>query len=297
MKQLLLFLMLVLTLSSCTTNKDNYTYLASGTIESIDKNNTIFVEDVGYPLKGGVEDYYLNEELKVGDKVNIYSYKGKLLATKIDGSYIPNLQQWISPISSFSKTSVFAILTVIGIIGFAICGSLLNIYKTFTILRYPLLTLSGIIGISSFVIYLLTPNIEYKGTVTFDEKTLTDDRAIIENIAYPASNVYYKKVVKQNCFVYQAEDEIFLINQDEITGEHPELLAPAVNQKTAKNLKLTMIICVIVFVLSLKSFYKMMKFVNNKFSLWASKLTFKRKKTYIKEEVNSSGGLGSFVHE
>ena len=285
MKQLLLFLMFVLTLSSCTTNKDNYTYLASGTIESIDKNNTIFVEDVGYPLK------------KVGDKVNIYSYKDKLLATKIDGSYIPNLQQWISPISSFSKTSVFAILTVIGIIGFAICGSLLNIYKTFTILRYPLLTLSGIIGISSFVIYLLTPNIEYKGTVTFDEKTLTGDRAIIENIAYPASNVYYKKVVKQNCFVYQAEDEIFLINQDEITGEHPELLAPAVNQKTAKNLKLTMIICVIVFVLSLKSFYKMMKFVNNKFSLWASKLTFKRKKTYIKEEVNSSGGLGSFVHE
>ena len=297
MKQLLLFLMLVLTLSSCTTNKDNYTYLASGTIESIDKNNTIFVEDIGYPLKGGVKDYYLNEELKIGDKVNVYSYKGKLLATKIDGSYIPNLQQWISPISSFSKTSVFAILTVIGIIGFAICGSLLNIYKTFTILRYPLLTLSGIIGISSFVIYLLTPNIEYKGTVTFDEKTLTGDRAIIENIAYPASNVYYKKVVKQNCFVYQAEDEIFLINQDEITGEHPELLAPAVNQKTAKNLKLTMIICVIVFVLSLKSFYKMMKFVNNKFSLWASKLTFKRKKTYIKEEVNSSGGLGSFVHE
>ena len=198
---------------------------------------------------------------------------------------------------AFKDKNVKAILTVIGIIGFAICGSLLDIYKTFTILRYPLLTLSGIIGISSFVIYLLTPNIEYKGTVTFDEKTLTDDRAIIENIAYPASNVYYKKVVKQNCFVYQAEDEIFLINQDEITGEHPELLAPAVNQKTAKNLKLTMIICVIVFVLSLKSFYKMMKFVNNKFSLWASKLTFKRKKTYIKEEVNSSGGLGSFVHE
>lgn len=297
MKQLLLFLMLVLTLSSCTTNKDNYTYLASGTIESIDKNNTIFVEDVGYPLKGGVEDYYLNEELKVGDKVNIYSYKDKLLATKIDGSYIPNLQQWISPISSFSKTCVFAILTVIGIIGFAICGSLLDIYKTFTILRYPLLTLSGIIGISSFVIYLLTPNIEYKGTVTFDKKTLTDDRAIIENIAYPASNVYYKKVVKQNCFVYQAEDEIFLINQDEITGEHPELLAPAVNHKATKNLKLTMIICALIFILSLKSFYKMMKFVNNKFSLWASKLTFKRKKTYIKEEVNSSGGLGSFVHE
>ena len=294
MKQLLLFLMLVLTLSSCTTNKDNYTYLASGTIESIDKNNTIFVEDVGYPIKGGVEDYYLNEELKIGDKVNVYSYKGKLLATKIDGSYIPNLQQWISPISSFSKTSVFAILTVIGIIGFAICGSLLNIYKTFTILRYPLLTLSGIIGISSFVIYLLTPNIEYKGTVTFDEKTLTDDRAIIENIAYPASNVYYKKVVKQNCFVYQAEDEIFLINQDEITGEHPELLAPAVNQKTAKNLKLTMIICALIFILSLKSFYKIIKFLVSKFSLWASRLTFKRKKQQMESTVDSFGGYGNF---
>ena len=294
MKQLLLFLMLVLTLSSCTTNKDNYTYLASGTIESIDKNNTIFVEDVGYPLKGGIEDYYLNEELKIGDKVNVYSYKDKLLATKIDVSYIPNLQQWISPISSFSKTSVFAILTVIGIIGFAICGSLLNLYKTFTILRYPLLTLSGIIGISSFVIYLLTPNIEYKGTVTFDEKTLTDDRAIIENIAYPASNVYYKKVVKQNCFVYQAEDEIFLINQDEITGEHPELLAPAVNQKTAKNLKHTMIICALIFILSLKSFYKIIKFLISKFSLWASRLTFKRKKQQMESTVDSFGGYGNF---
>ena len=309
MKKLLFFLLTLLTLSSCVADKDDYHYLTSGKIEEIQSEKTVVINKMTYSIPNGIKDYFLNDNLKVGDEVNVYVNEKSVILSKLDFVQTVSVARDLNPYfaSDGNGGKQFMAYVVLISIYLVFCFHILFFIVAKLEMQFSFseswgdnvwLRISlGIPFVVSLCLLLMIPNFRYQGSVSVEN--VSQYHVVTKNTVYPKEKVYnFSKIQEgKNYFMYQADDKIYLLSHNSLNANHPELLVPAVNHAATKTAKIICGVFSFLFVLSFGTLWRVILAKNSNIISYRDvlkRLSF-CKKYRFEEEVDASGGHGSFV--
>lgn len=245
MKKLLFFLTLSLLLSAC--NQD-FKFVRSGVIEKIE-GNSIICNGMGNSLTDEV-DCLFDETLAVGDTINIYSDGDVLVASKADyanAQFILNNYGMSWVVREMPFLIPYCILLLL-------LAFVISHYYTSKRWVFPVswLTFCGVVtGITLFSL-LNAPHLEYLGKHALQEKS--SQAFTFENYTYPRNKVFSPEILflsGKDFFIYQEDDNFYLIPVEEDVVYHPQEMIAKVNEKLFQQSCRYVFVCGAIFLISL----------------------------------------------
>ena len=317
MKNLLLFLTLVLTLSAC----ENYdlSRVKQGQIEKIENETTAYIDGVDYQFEKGVKDYLTEETLAVGDTVTLYSDGADIVLSKCDDIVlIKDFEKKVSVTRFFVGENVFWLLLFV-LMAFSILWAFLEsaeissdnkIIKALVsplnyffrdkttplisyVFQFPLLCLFAYFLWACFFVKTLN----YCGEVQVDD--FTRHTTTLQGRIYPNDDlVLFQRWVLPGdvCLMYQQGNKIYLYDKSKTHIKNPEIVAQIINKKNKDNARFHAWLWGILWGISVSSFAYLilgylLSFVVDRFGK-----SWHRKNTLV-ENVDASGGHGAFLKE
>ena len=308
MKKVLFFLFAVLTLSSCQKFNDDFQLIQNGKIEKIENNN-LSVNGENYRIDGDVKDYLLENDLNVGDQVVVYSDGEDFLLSKVD---LRDAFMLIKELSFFGVEEpmdiVFVILTMFLLFLLVILLLSLVLLPILWLCDYffqiddvdPFLLSARCVTIVCFVLALLFnfgPKLHYENRVQVE--SISEKMITLRGQNYPKDKI--KSVglkLGTNYFMYSCADEYFLVHINSLNDQQPESLVQAVNKYVNRNAWVAvcffMIVLVFLFASNIHSLgLKLKDIYDERIIQYRTRRYYKRR--CLEEEVDASGGHGSFV--
>lgn len=311
MKKVLFFLFAVLTLSSCQKFNDDFQLIQNGKIEKIENNN-LSVNGENYRIDGDVKDYLLENDLNVGDQVVVYSDGEDFLLSKVD---LRDAFMLIKELSFFGVEEpmdiVLIILVMIVILLLAVLLLALVLLPILWICDCfsldiddvdPILLAARCVAFVCFVLALMFnfgPKLHYENRVQVE--SISEKMITLRGQNYPKDKI--KSVglkLGTNYFMYSSADECFLVHINSLNDQQPELLVQAVNKYVNRNAWVAvcffMIVLVFLFASNIHSLgLKLKDIYDERIIQYRTRRYYKRRR--LEEEVDASGGHGSFVKE
>lgn len=306
MRQVLFFLLMLLSLSSCQKFNDDFQLIQNGKIEKIENNN-LSVNGENYRIDGDVKDYLLENDLNVGDQVVVYSDGEDFLLSKVD---LRDAFMLIKELSFFGVEEPMDIVLIILVIIF-LCFIAVLLFALLLLLILwlcniddvdPLLLSARCVTIVCFVLALLFnfgPKLHYENRVQVE--SISEKMITLRGQNYPKDKI--KSVglkLGTNYFMYSSADEYFLVHINSLNDQQPELLVQAVNKYVNRNAWVAvcffMIVLVFLFASNIHSLgLKLKDIYDERIIQYRTRRYYKRRR--LEEEVDASGGHGSFVKE
>ena len=304
MKKVLFFLFAVLTLSSCQKFNDDFQLIQNGKIEKIENNN-LSVNGENYRIDGDVKDYLLENDLNVGDQVVVYSDGEDFLLSKVD---LRDAFMLIKELSFFGVEEPMDIVLIILVIIFLCFIAVLLFALALLLILWlcniedidPILLAARCVAVVCLVLALL---------FNFGPKLHYDNRVQVENVSGKMITLqgqnYPKDKIKSvglklgtNYFMYSCADEYFLVHINSLNDQQPELLVQAVNKYVNRNAWVAvcffMIVLVFLFASNIHSLgLKLKDIYDERIIQYRTRRYYKRR--CLEEEVDASGGHGSFI--
>lgn len=309
MKKVLFFLLMLLSLSSCQKLSDDFQLIQNGKIEKIESNN-LSVNGKNYRIEGDVKDYLLGKDLKVGDQVVIYSDGEDFLISKVD---LRDAITLIKELSFFCvEKPIDIVLGILGMIVILLLAVLLLALVSLPILWIcdcfsldiddvdPILLAARCVAVVCLVLALLFnfgPKLHYENRVQVEN--VSGKMITLQGQNYPKDKI--KSVglkLGTNYFMYSCADEYFLVHINSLNDQQPELLVQAVNKYVNRNAWVAvcffMIVLVFLFASNIHSLgLKLKDIYDERIIQYRTRRYYKRRR--LEEEVDASGGHGSFV--
>lgn len=245
MKKLLFFMALSLLLSACS---QDFKFVRSGVIEKIE-GNSIICNGTDNSLTDEV-DCLFDETLAVGDTVNIYSDGDVLVASKADyanAQFILNNYGMSWAVREMPLLIPYCILLLL-------LAFVISHYYTSKRWVFPVswLTFWGVVtGITLFSL-LNAPHLEYFGKHTLQEKSA--QAFTFENCTYPRNKVFSPEILflsGKEFFIYQEDDNFYLIPVEEDIVYHPQEMIAKVNEKLFQQSCRYVLVCGAIFLISI----------------------------------------------
>lgn len=245
MKKLLFFLTLSLLLSACS---QDFKFVRSGVIEKID-NQSILCNGIDNHLSDDV-DVFSGIKLAVGDTVNIYSDGDVLVASKADyanAQFILNNYGLSWVVREMPLLIPYCILLLLMAFVISHCYD----SKRWV---FPVSWLSfwGVVtGITLFSL-LNAPHLEYLGKHALQEKSA--QAFTFENCTYPKNKVFSPEILflsGKELFIYQENDNFYLIPVEEDIVYHPQEMIAKVNEKLFQQSCRYVLVCGAIFLISI----------------------------------------------
>lgn len=304
MRQVLFFLLMLLSLSSCQKFNDDFQLIQNGKIEKIENNN-LSVNGENYRIDGDVKDYLLENDLNVGDQVVVYSDGEDFLVSKVD---LRDAFTLIDELSFFVGEEPIDIVLIILVIIF-LCFIAVLLFALLLLLILwlcniddvdPLLLSARCVTIVCFVLALLFnfgPKLHYDNRVQVE--SISEKMITLRGQNYPKDKI--KSVglkLGTNYFMYSCADEYFLVHINSLNAQQPESLVQAVNKYVNRNAWVAvcffMIVLVFLFASNIHSLgLKLKDIYDERIIQYRTRRYYKRRR--LEEEVDASGGHGSFV--
>ena len=304
MKKVLFFLIALLSLSSCQKFNDDFQLIQNGKIEKIENNN-LSVNGENYRIDGDVKDYLLENDLNVGDQVVVYSDGEDFLLSKVD---LRDAFMLIKELSFFGVEEPMDIVLIILVIIF-LCFIAVLLFALLLLLILwlcniedidPILLSARCVTIVCFVLALLFnfgPKLHYDNRVQVE--SISEKMITLRGQNYPKDKI--KSVglkLGTNYFMYSCADEYFLVHINSLNDQQPELLVQAVNKYVNCNVWVAvcffMIVLVFLFASNIHSLgLKLKDIYDERIIQYRTRRYYKRR--CLEEEVDASGGHGSFV--
>ena len=304
MKKVLFFLIALLSLSSCQKFNDDFQLIQNGKIEKIENNN-LSVNGENYRIDGDVKDYLLENDLNVGDQVVVYSDGEDFLLSKVD---LRDAFMLIKELSFFGVEEPMDIVLIILVIIFLCFIAVLLFALVLLLILWlcniedidPILLSARCVTIVCFVLALLFnfgPKLHYDNRVQVE--SISEKMITLRGQNYPKDKI--KSVglkLGTNYFMYSSADEYFLVHINSLNDQQPESLVQAVNKYVNRNAWVAvcffMIVLVFLFASNIHSIgLKLKDIYDERIIQYRTRRYYKRR--CLEEEVDASGGHGSFV--
>ena len=310
MKKVLFFLIALLSLSSCQKFNDDFQLIQNGKIEKIENNN-LSVNGKNYRIEGEVKDYLLENDLKVGDYVVVYSDGEDFLISKVDLRDAITLIKELSFFEHLEPIDIlFGMLAIFLMFLLAILLLSLVLLPILWLCDYffqiddidPILLAARCVAVVCLVLALLFnfgPKLHYDNRVQVE--SISEKMITLRGQNYPKDKI--KSVglkLGTNYFMYSCADEYFLVHINSLNDQHPELLAQVVNKNVNSNAWIAvcffLIMLVFLFASNIHSIgLKLKDIYDERIMQYRKRRYYKRR--CLEEEVDASGGHGSFVKE
>lgn len=313
MKKVLFFLLMLLSLSSCQKLSDDFQLIQNGKIEKIENNN-LSVNGENYRIEGDVKDYLLENDLNVGDQVVIYSDGEDFLLSKVD---LRDAITLIKELSFFEHVELIDILfRMLAIFLMFLLAILLlslvllpilwlcDYFFQIDVIDDPILLAARCVAVVCLVLALMFnfgPKLHYESRVQIEN--VSGKMITLQGQNYPKDKIKFvgsNFVVGKSYFLYSSADKHFLVHINSLNEQHPELLVQAVNKYVNRNAWVAvcffMIVLVFLFASNIHSIgLKLKDIYDERIMQYRKRRYYKRR--CLEEEVDASGGHGSFLKE
>ena len=286
MKWLLCFLMLIVSLTSCETEKKNFQLIQRGEIAKIENQKIASINGIGYSVDRGLNDFFLGETLAVGDTVNVYTNEDIIVLSKLDYSQVvPPAKEMDWVFTAIERhpwriaLSVLLVLSLIfAFIAFCFDCSFRSCFK---------FALGGI-AVLSFGYLLSLPTFEYQQNVRIE--SVSASNVTVQGRAYPKKKVYnFNNLRAQSTYLmYKSGNKVYFAKPSFFTSQNPEILAKAINREVRFYALL------VFYISSVWSFFWCIPWGKILKKIKIFMVSLRSKKRYMKSSIDSQGGLGSF---